>query len=287
MRLIVVMISFLPILAIGQGGVGFSSPGQKTEFYLTAFSTAEKGNHVITDNVKSLINKISSKKAGFKSEREFLNYVFIKTHQKVLKHYQEYATFGETISNGTYNCLTGTALYALILDHFGFSYKIIETNYHIFLLAETDEGQMLFEATDPLEGFVSNAAKIEKRIEGYKHNTIVEASLNKTYYRFSFELYNTIDLNEVLGLMHYNLAVTAYNNNDLETSVIHLDNAIRLYQSPRIKEFSKIILISVKESKLDKTAKEIFIQKLQFAQNNRFIVTSSVPAKEMQADTKF
>jgi hypothetical protein len=40
------------------------------------------------------------------------------------------------------------------------------------LLADTDEGRVLFEATDPLHVFVTNPDEIEKRIQQYKQNVI-------------------------------------------------------------------------------------------------------------------
>jgi hypothetical protein len=91
---------------------------------------------------------------------------------------------------------------------------------------------------------------------------VVQARNDKTYYQFDVKLYNAIDLDELQGLLHYNLAVEALNNGALETSITHLGKAIEKYRSPRIEELSKILLLSVRESKLDAAEKENCIRRI-------------------------
>lgn len=86
----------------------------------------------------------------------------------IFKEYEAYASLDETFDNGSYNCLTGIILFSLILHHYTIDHQVIETNYHIFILAETSEGQILLEATHPLNGFVTSAKDIEARITIYK-----------------------------------------------------------------------------------------------------------------------
>ena len=64
---------------------------------------------------------------------EFLRTIFYKTHNKLLLNYDKLASLDQTIEKGTYGCLTGTMLYALILDHFKIAYEIIELPNHVFL----------------------------------------------------------------------------------------------------------------------------------------------------------
>lgn len=270
-------IIFLGILAMGQYVMAFDDPGSKIRYYFTAYAhTADNSQAISYGTVEKSIARFKAKSASFKDEKAFLGHVFSKTHSKFLKQYKEYATFNELFSNGTYNCLTGTALYALMLEELGFPYTIIETNYHIFLLAETSEGKILFEATDPLNGFVADDREIVKRIEGYKRNTVVQARNDKTYYQFDVKLYNAIDLDELQGLLHYNLAVEALNNGALESSIAHLGKAIEKYRSPRIEELSRILLLSVRESKLGTAEKENCLRRLQLMQKGRMLAVAKV-----------
>jgi hypothetical protein len=98
-----------------------------------------------------------------------------------------------------------------LLDHFNVPYKIIETNYHIFLVAQTDKGSVLFETTDPANGFVTNNEEIKDRIARYRQNSIRSAASSKAYYRYNFDLYKVVNLDEVVGLLYYNLSIVAFN----------------------------------------------------------------------------
>lgn len=256
----VVMILILPILASAQDAQLLTTP-KDLPYQLTAFSKTD-GSMADTKDLSELVLKLESKRSTCKDERTFLKLVFSKTHQQFLRNFQEYASFSALLNKGTYNCLTGTALYALLLDHFGIECQIIETNYHIFLLASTADGNILFEATDPANGFVEGADAIQKRIATYKENTVQEKRPDKTYYRLACDLFNTVSLEEMTGLLHYNLAIDAYNHHQLQASITHLDKAAEVYHSQRVEELTRIILLSVIESKLDMAAKETCIKRI-------------------------
>lgn len=246
------LIFLLPGLVLANHG---ADKNFSAETNLKAFLSA---GHYTTQSVKSFesfLHKLD-KKSSVKSERGFIRYIFEKTHQRFLKSYEAYASLDETFDNGSYNCLTGTILFSLILHHYAIEHQVIETNYHIFILAETAEGQILLEATDPLNGFVTSAKEIEARIAVYKQNQLQEQQRDKSYYKFRFELYNEVSLDELRGLTFYNNAVSSFNHKNLEVSVQHLVKAHELYSSHRIEEFSQILLLSLQQSDLDKKTKE-------------------------------
>lgn len=265
----------LPILVSAQVAQNSFRSASNLNHYLTLYSASDGESLASTEALLSFVSKLESKRESFKSEKAFLNYVFNKTHQRFLKNYTDYVSFNTLLKDGTYNCLTGTALYALLLHHFGIGFQVIETNYHIFLIADTKHGKVLFEATDPAMGFIDDATQIEKRISTYKLNTIREASASKTYYRFNFELYNDVSLDEMLGLLHYNLAIVSYNNAQFASTISHLDQAIALYQSPRIEEFSRVVLLSVMESGLEASVKETYVRKIQLLRKKKLAMVAS------------
>jgi hypothetical protein len=128
-------------------------------------------------DISNFVEKLTTKDLPGDNVK-FCRALFNRTRQQFFRRYTPYASFGETLNNGKYNCLTGTALYALLLDHFNIQYSIIETNYHIFLLAHTQEGTVLFEATDPTDGFVTDPKQIEQRVKLYKQNITQESPAN-------------------------------------------------------------------------------------------------------------
>lgn len=275
MRVCLPALFLIPILVTGQGINPVAPSASKIDHYIKLYNQTD-GTSSSTHKVLTFAEKLERKRPLFKQDKDFLEYLFNKTHQHFLKHYTDHASFGTMLDHGTYNCLTGTALYAILLDHFGIDFQIIETNYHIFLLAHMGHGSILFETTDPTAGFVSDSREIEKRITLYKQNSIQPVKSTKTYYRYNFDLYNEVNLDQMQGLLHYNLSVVAYNQQKLPVSIDQLGKAITLYQSPRIEEFSRLILLAVMESNLESALKEECIKGLQSMRNRHLAVTASV-----------
>jgi len=274
MRVLVLLIVLSPLVGLSQGTLGASDTKENLSYYLSLYSSAEDDREPDLTKVLEFADKLDVKRPTFKSEKLFLKHVFLKTHQQFLKHYVKEVSFGTTLNKGTYNCLTGTALYALLLDRFNIKHQVIETNYHIFIVVSTEDGRVLLETTDPQNGFVDGEQEIEKRIKTYRQNVMEQEKSDKSYYRFSYEVYREVNLDEMLGLLYYNLAITAYNDRQFETSISQLDKALALYQSPRIEEFSRIILLSVIESRLDAVAKEECIRRVQMMRKNKLMVAA-------------
>jgi hypothetical protein len=272
MRSVFIILFLAPILAAGQATSTHSPDRMKC--YLNLYKQAE-GNTSSVLPVLSLAEKLVQKKESFKRTNDFLSYLFSATHQRFLRHFDKSAGFGQLLTDRTYNCLTATALYALLLDHVGLDYKIIETNYHIFLLIQSDQGEVLFETTDPANGFISDPKEIANRIVKYREHRIQEVASNKTYYRYKVDLYKEVNLDEVLGLLHYNLSINAYNQQSLSTAIEQFELAVKLYQSPRMEEYSRIILLSVKESDLSDQVKESYLRSLQSLRESQLDITAS------------
>jgi len=272
MKCLAVIIFLVPRLILGQENL-ILGPKENLDHYIHSYSQVD-GNTLSSNRVSNFIRKIERKEID-KNSPKFLRFLFTKTHQQFLRHYVEYSSFSETVEKGKYDCLTGTALYALLLDYFDIEYKIIETNYHIFLLASTAQGKVLLEATDPLNGLEEKQQDIEARINLYKENRIQEASLDKKYYRYNFNLYNQVNLDQIEGLLHYNRSVVAFNEKNLHGSIQRLDKALDLYNSPRMVEFSTILLLAVVESNLNSLDKEECFKNIQALRRKQLQVMAS------------
>jgi hypothetical protein len=275
MRLIGFMLVIMPFIVCGQDWNVTKSGDKTLDQYVREFSEVD-GSEIHAQDFLRFVERLDEK-GEEKNTLKFCRTLFQKTRREFLRNYTQYASFGETLSKGKYNCLTGTALYAMLLERFNIQYTIIETNYHIFLLADIDEGRALFEATDPLRGFVTNPDEIEKRIRQYKQNVIQPAAAGgkKKYYEYNVNLYQQVSLDQMSGLFHYNLSIEAYNQQDYQKATDHLDKALSLYSSPRIAEFSAILLLSVLESKLEQPVKEAYLKRIQAIRKRQLPVMAS------------
>lgn len=250
---------------------------KSTQAYLNSFLSVDQNAEASTSSLNDFLKKLEKKKISIKSEKEFLRYVFAKTHQVYLKQFVGYAQFNTLFSDGSYNCLTGTILYTLILNHFNLKHEVIETNYHIFILAETSQGNVLLEVTDPYHGFVESSYEIEVRISRYKQNALYATNNNLAYYKFNFDLYNSVSTEELRGLLYYNKAVDSYNHKNLKESIQYLAKASELYSSSRIDEFSQILILSLRQSQLDDYLKEEYLKTIFTVRQKASRVMAMIP----------
>lgn len=182
---------------------------------------------------------LQGKQEKYRSEKRFLAYFFYQVHRKFLKQYRPHTTFYELLEQGSYDCVTGTAFYALLLDALDISYQVNEFPYHVYLRVITTEADtFLIESTDPQGGWVTNQAEQMRRFAFYSQVTEQE---NQEHFQYDFTIAETINLSQLVGLSYFNEAVANYNQRNIQRAVRLLGQAERLYASPRIESFKTLI----------------------------------------------
>ena len=222
-------------------------PG-KGSVSLEMLTTLVQVEHVVTQNeiarqlevLNTFVGQLQHKRQKYRSEKRFLSYLFNKVHRKFLKQYQSHTTLYELMEQGHYDCVTGSALYALLLDALGIPYQVHEFPYHVYLTVTTSEHEVfMIESTDPQYGFVTNPAEQAKRREFYSQATSTDNS--EAYYQYDFTIRSTIGLSELAGLSYFNEAVEYYNQRQLQPAIHLLHQADRLYASPRMEAFKALV----------------------------------------------
>jgi hypothetical protein len=208
------------------------------ELLETAHSTPE--NQVFIN--KKFSQFLAPLRALDKENLSSLRTIFRKTQKTFLHTYRAYSGIDDLFSTGYYDCLTATSLFSLVLDELGYSYSIMETNYHVFLLVRTTRGEVLVESTDRFDGLITDADAIAERVETYR-NQAPTASQDQlqTYYQYNCQLYKPIHREELIGLIYYNKAVVAYNNNNWNQSRDFIAKARQRYASPRCLELEALL----------------------------------------------
>jgi hypothetical protein len=265
-----VWLFFLPALLSAQ------PPANRSDSDQAVFMVGEQ-SHVLSQHhpgLEDVYTRLNKKRSHYKRDKDFLAHVFTVTHQRLLKVYVERASYQDLIAQGQYNCLTATSLYALLLSRLGYTYSVMETNYHIFLLVSTTAGDVLLETTDPLNGFIDNPSEIQDRIACYRENRSTVTSTDGQY-RFSFSLYRAVTLNELEGLLCYNESIKAYNAQQFDAAIVWLGRAYSQYYSERVDEFSRVVWLGVTETNsLTLTQKASYIRQLQTIRKSRLVYTA-------------
>ncbi len=230
-------------------------------FQLLLQSAPNQQPELAISKMNQFISKLQEKRNKLKSDENFLRYAFRESHKTLLINYKAYSQFPEMFDSGNYDCLSATAFFSVVLDKFGFDYKIVETNYHIFLMVEADNKKILLESTDKRNGFVSSNQSINDRLTTYRENkTFVATASDKHYYQYNLDLYQEVQPQQLPGLLYFNQAVTAFNDNDLKACALKLRKAVRIYNSPRIAEFALILVSKVADSELSNEEKKNLIR---------------------------
>ena len=199
-----------------------------------------------------LIEQLERKQSKQKNQLKFLRTIFYKTHNKLLLNYDKLASLDQTIEKGTYGCLTGTMLYALILDHFKIAYEIIELPNHVFLQIKLDDKIVLFESTMPIDGFIIADHKIEERINTKMIPSEIPLTTigQKNHANWMNEPYiKKISLKELNALQYFNESIKKYLEKQYMQSIDHSVEAYSMYPNARNKMLMQLILNKIRHLK--------------------------------------
>ncbi len=201
--------------------------------------TREDRNH-FWKNLDRFVKKLHRKQMRYSSEERLVRHIFYKIHNRYLQHYQQYSTFYDLLDKGYYDCITGTALYALVLDALDIKFTIHELPYHVYMTVDARDSDqpLLLESTDGMTGFVNEPEAFSYRITAYHDNS---ADDNEESYHYSYEINGKINFKQLTALNYYNEAILHYNAQDLPTAQTFLEQARILYPSRRMETLHELI----------------------------------------------
>lgn len=237
------MLILLVLLMVRQVPAWATSPNKtKTlQQYISLFYSSSETWNPELEKLQKEIVYLQRKENKYKDEVQFIQYMFYRIHRKYLKNYSLYSPVPQLLEKGKYDCISGTALYALCFELLDIAYEIRETPYHVYLLAYTQAGQkILIESTDPMSGCITDPVVINKYIETIN----AEAEKDGQHYLYQHVIDNTITLQQLAGLQYFNVAVYYFNQKDVARAKVYLDKASAYYNSLRMREFRNLLLSS-------------------------------------------
>ena len=206
-------------------------------------SLGELKNH---NQWNSLIRKLDRKSVV---DREyFLEYLFYKTHQKLLKEYRKGTTFNNLLETGSYDCVSASITYSVLLQYFEIEHSIIETDYHVFIIAKVNNKEFILETTDPINGFVSDPKEVLSfKRDFFPNRASAQLNENEVVGNLVYgspnskTIYQEISLRQLSALQFFNQGLIAIQNNDYKLASRKFQLAQSLYASERINVLLKIV----------------------------------------------
>nr|WP_091696696.1 hypothetical protein [Algoriphagus locisalis] len=247
-----ILISALGFLALAQEAIGISEglnfdsssekelweAGQQNPYLL--FRAVEAEGSLSDDKWDDLVAILDKK---FKKKGTHLNVlrnIFEKSHQQLFKTYEQHSTFNDMMIVGKYDCVSASAALALLLDRYGFHYKVVETDYHVFIVVNHEGNEIILESTLPIGGMITAASEVVSYLEGYKADeSVALKSLNQRLGAPKIDLsdnaiFRKVNLTQLAGLQYYNDAISHFNEQSFDKASAQLHKALQLYNSERI-----------------------------------------------------
>jgi hypothetical protein len=196
-----------------------------------------------TQNWENLLSGLDRQHKKGKDIRLLYN-IFTQSQKTLLKDYRKFAYFNQTLEDGVYDCVTGSAVLGILLDRYSIPYQIVETASHVFVLGDFAGLPFIFEITLPEDGFILG----EENVTAFLSNFDVSVSTDEGIHPLevgnistdsSYRILGMIGLRELAGLQYYNEAVRHFLDNEYPQAYIHLIKAEALYPSGRIVEFKE------------------------------------------------
>jgi tetratricopeptide (TPR) repeat protein len=171
-----------------------------------------------------------------------LKQLFKDVQDAFLVRYSINALFPDLFINGDFNCLTASALFALLLDELKVPYRIHLTPDHVYVSALVQGSPVSIETTDPVRGvfvFTDRARRqyVEHLLKG-KHisrhqidSLGVDGALATVVRADSI-----ISLRQLCGSHYYNSGVTLRDKGELDMALSQLAKALSLHPYPQTRE---------------------------------------------------
>ncbi len=178
----------------------------------------------------------------------FLRNMFEKTHRTLFKKYEQHSTFNAMLTEGKFDCVSGSAALGMLLERYGFDFDVIETDYHVFIIVNFEGDKIIFESTLPVGGMMTSKSQVVAYLESYK------PTVNAQFYTLNQRLgdpnmvladksiFRKVSLKELAGLQYYNDAIAHFNEQYFSKASLQLNKALVLYPSPRIEGLKSLAI---------------------------------------------
>ncbi|MCR8666880.1 hypothetical protein NO995_04250 [Aestuariibaculum sp. M13] len=201
------------------------------------------------EELLAVIKNLPQKEDKDKKEIKRVKVIYDVIHDKFLKKYNLDSYFHNIFKDGTYNCVTATALYVFVFDNLNIPYHVKETPSHVFLIAYPDSYKIYLETTAPgAYGYsVPKETEVKTIVDeliAYKLVTQEEVS-EKGYMSFYEEYYygkEFLEKSVLIGMQYYNKGLTHLNELKYDEASNNLIKAKVFYSSPLIKPILKTIM---------------------------------------------
>lgn len=266
MKLITSLLFYcLPFLSAAQlsDSLLYSSPFEKEaiqdfvngkrdtiQMFISPYENADQTVYNSTKNsLQQLYKELDIKKIHSLDPKKKIKLIFNTVHTNYFRQYEISKPFAEIFKSGVYNCVSGTALYAIVLHHYKIPFQIKEQLTHVYLIAYPETLNIVVESTLPGTGYISLTEQEKKQaldnVIALKYLTqeyVNKIGVEKAYHDFFFKDDGTITLENLAGIQYHNLATIALDEKRYEESLDQYEKCDIFYPSEKNKYLKTHVL---------------------------------------------
>jgi hypothetical protein len=191
----------------------FQLKGDKSDvidLFMTHFSKTEsKYLQTAHAQIKSAVDELIRETSGY-SDQKKIKYIYKYIHHRFFKMYELENSFSDIFESGVYNCVSGSAMYSIVLQAMHIPYQVVEAPQHVFLFAYPQTHRIIIESTSPKNGYITYN---EWYVQRFLNHLVESKIISKDEYEATHatELFNKYYFSEN-GLTIQDLASIQYSN---------------------------------------------------------------------------
>jgi len=211
----------------------------------------DRNKALVESEIQKIIQKLEASGIRKKNTKAQIKQIYKTVHSSNLSKYDEKVFFSDIFDGGEYNCVTASALYAIVLEYFEVPFQIKETPNHVYLIGDPDETQILIESTNPSNGVVVYDHKTKKQYVDYlvENKIISKMDVSTSTVDEVFDAYynkdTDINLYELTALQYYNKGIFFIEEGNYLEASIAFEKSSLLYSSVNTEFMFKASLLNL------------------------------------------
>lgn len=219
------------------------------DLFLASFENSGEPNSIrIHQRISSYVEAVKKEIDG-KPEPKKVKYIYEDVHRVFFRSYKLQNSFTDIFDKGEYNCVSASALYAIIFKMLEIPFQVMESPQHVYLVTYPQTHKILIETTSPGKGYFEfTSGFIEKYVKSLCESKVIpkselEASgaaavFNKYYFSKS-----GVSMLQLAGFQYSNFAVYAMQDNRSDKALPEMKRSYFLSPSERNRSILKMALI--------------------------------------------
>jgi len=198
--------------------------------------------------IKNIIAEFDTEKFRNKNQKKQIKDIYTGIQDSYLKKYDEQAYFNDIFTTGKYNCVTASALIAMVFEHLNIPYEIKETEIHVYLVAGKGNDLTYIETTMPEFGVFHFDDRFKKNYVNYllESETIsldeyTESSMDELFREY-YDVDSSINLTQLAAVQYNNKGYYCYEEERYPEGTNYYEKALMLYPSPIYEDMFNLCL---------------------------------------------